>query len=361
MKPTYKLASRLFFLPLLLMVQSAFAQAPFTCTTNNGTITITGYDGPPGPVVIPMNINGFPVTGIGENAFGGGEFSPDTAITSVTIPDSVTTIGEDAFVFCSELTTLYLGKGVTNFGDAAFGYCRLTNVVIPEGATILGGDMFSYCSLLGSITIPSSVTNIPNAVFQACGLTNAPLPYGVTSIGAYAFQYDPLPNVFIPSSVTSIGDFAYSGCDSLTNVIVASGVPSVGYATFWGCPVLTNLLFRGNAPAVEGDPYDGPVFGDTTNVTVYYLPGTTGWSNTYQGVPAVEWNPAIVPTGMHNGQFGLTVTGNTNIPIQLQACTNLTCPVWTPLTNASLTNGSFYYSEPMQANASARFYRLAFP
>jgi hypothetical protein len=64
---------------------------------------------------------------------------------------------------------------------------------------------------------------------------------------------------------------------------------------------------------------------------------------------------------MHNGQFGVTVTGNTNIPIQLQACTNLTCPVWTPLTNASLTNGSFYYGEPVQSNCPARFYRVVFP
>jgi len=102
-----------------------------------------------------------------------------------------------------------------------------------------------------------------------------------------------------------------------------------------------------------------------TNVTVYYLPGTTGWSNTYQGVPAVLWNPQIQASdghfGVRSNQFGFNITGTANIPIVVEACTNLANPVWTPLTNVSLTNGSFYFSDPQWTNYPGRFYGIGFP
>jgi hypothetical protein len=151
----------------------------------------------------------------------------------------------------------------------------------------------------------------------------------------------------------------------MTNAIVADGVPSIAYAMFEICSNLTGVFFQGNAPTVDGDPSDGPVFYDNNNVTVYYLPGTTGWSNTYQGVPAVLWNPQFRTSGANfgvaNDQFGFQITGTSNIPIVLQACTNLTSPVWTTLTNVNLTNGVFNFSEPMQTNACGRYYRITAP
>jgi hypothetical protein len=81
----------------------------------------------------------------------------------------------------------------------------------------------------------------------------------------------------------------------------------------------------------------------------------------FSGAPTALWNPAVVPAGMQNGKFGVTVTGNTNIPVLLEGCTNLANPVWTPLTNVVLTNGSFYFSEPMQSNCAGRYYRVCFP
>ena len=161
-KGSGRLRSRVVGISLLLLIPlSVLGQAPFTCTTNNGTITITGYVGPAGPVVIPTTVNGLPVTGINKQAFEGNPFSPITNLTSVTIPSSVTSIGEEAFVFCTSLTSLALGAGVTNFGENAFGASGLTNVTISNGATCLGFGIFSGCSRLGSIVIPNSIYKHP--------------------------------------------------------------------------------------------------------------------------------------------------------------------------------------------------------
>jgi hypothetical protein len=133
---------------------------------------------------------------------------------------------------------------------------------------------------------------------------------------------------------------------------------------FEECTNLTNVFFQGNAPAAFGET------ADDTNVfyspaICYYLPGTTGWSNTYQEVPAVLWNPLIQTTngnfGVQNNQFGFDITGTTNIPIVVQASTNPANPVWTSLTNVTLTNGLFHFTDPVQPNTPNRFYRIASP
>ena len=100
-------------------------------------------------------------------------------------------------------------------------------------------------------------------------------------------------------------------------------------------------------------------------MTVYYLPGTTGWSSTLSaGLPAVLWNPLIqagdASFGVQNNQFGFNITGTTNLTIVVEACTNLASPVWTPLQTITLTNGSFYFSEPQRTNTPAAYYRIGF-
>ena len=95
------------------------------------------------------------------------------------------------------------------------------------------------------------------------------------------------------------------------------------------------------------------------------MPGTTGWSNPFDGLPAVLWNPLIQASGasfgISNSQFGFNITGTANIPIVVEACTNLVNPVWSLRQSLTLTNGLFYFSEPVQNSRTGRFYRISSP
>jgi hypothetical protein len=160
--------------------------AQFTYITTNGAI-ITGYTGPRGQrakVIIPSEINGLPVTTIGDSAFYGWDLG------SVTIPDSVVTLENSAFASCG-LTNATIGNGVTSIGDLAF----------------------DSCPLLTSVTIPDGVITLGRFAFASCGLTNATIGNGVTSIGDYGFYgCSSLPGVTIPVGVASTGDAPFANC-----------------------------------------------------------------------------------------------------------------------------------------------------
>ena len=163
------------------------------------------------------------VTSIGDNAFYG-----CNGLTSVTIPNSVTSIGDDAFYECSGLTSVTISNSVTSIGDDAFKYCRgLTSVTIPNSVTSIGDDAFWDCSGLTSVTIPNSVTSIGRNTFRYCsGLTSVTIPNSVKTIGEYAFRgCVRLTSVTIPNSVRTIGEYAFSGCGALTSVTSLISTP----------------------------------------------------------------------------------------------------------------------------------------
>ena len=328
--------------------------ALFTYDASGGSATITGYKGLGGFVVIPTNINGLTVTAIGNGwtpVFG-------SSLTSVVIPDSVTSIAGGtpegatslrgaAFMGCTGLTNLAI-LGSPTFGDFAFYQSSLTSAYIA-GGTIGGWAVFD----------------------SSYGLTNVTLGNGVTSIGGGAFSGDPISSLYIPGSVNLIQGSAFDST-GLTNVIFGAGVSSIEDMAFQQSYILRDVLFLGNAPTVINISSDHGVFAFSPT-RVYYLPGTTGWSNTFgsciytgwDAAPTVLWNPVIQTGngnfGVQNNQFGFNITGTTNIPIVVQACANLANPVWTPLTNVTLTNGSVHFSEPVQSNTPARYYRITYP
>ena len=451
---------------LLLLIHPALVQAQFIYTTNNGAITITGYDPAYGGVVaIPSTINGLPVTSIGDNAFaylgglltsvtipdgvtniGNAAFQYCSSLSSITIPDTVTSIGESVFVYCSDLTNVAIGSSITTIGYQAFASTGLTSFTIPSNVTSIGQQAFINCSSLTSVTIPNTITSTGEGVFAFCtsltnvtipnsltsigpdaflnctGLTTATIGNSVRSIGAWAFSFcTSLANITISANVTNIGGFALSGCarlsaitvdannptytsvdgvlfnksqttliqcpgdvagsftipagitsigggafmscPNLTNVTIPASVTSIGGYAFWDCFSLTSVYFGGDAPSA-----DSSVFTDDP-ATVYYLPGTTGWANfsSNTGRPTGLWflpNPLILSGpgfGVQTDRFGFTISWATNIPVVVEACTNLANHSWAPVGTNNLVGGSSYFSDPQWKDYARRFYRLRSP
>jgi hypothetical protein len=347
-------------LVLLLLHAAVAAHAQFTYTTNDGGIIITGYSGSAGAVAIPSSTNGLPVTGIAGSAF------VRHALTSVTIPESVTTIGEDAFGSCTDLTNVaILPGGLTSIGALAFSNCiSLANFTIPEDVSSIGTGAFAGSGLT-DVTIPGGVTNFGTDAFSGCrSLTNVTLDFGITNVAQGAFgTCTDLASVTIPESVTTIGDAAFYGCSHLTNLTIPGSVTNIEGTAFWFCTNLFGVFFTGNAPTVAGDVFDH----DSRITTIYYLPGTTGWPDftDQTGFTPVLWNPEIQTSadtfGVGNDGFGFNITGTSRIPIVVEACTNLASPVWVPLQSMTLTNGSVYFSDPQWTNYPCRFYGVGFP
>ncbi len=257
----------------------------FTYTINNApdtnTVTIIRYTGFLDSVAIPPTINGKSVTHIGDDAF----CDLPTPLRSVTIPDSVTSIGVEAFANCTGLSNVTIPASVTSIGSRAFYECTsLTSVTMTNGVIFIGHSAFANCTSLSNVTLPDSVTSIGDSAFNYCtNLTSVTIPDSVTSIGSYAFYYcTSLTSVTIPDSVTSIGDGAFLECHGLTSVTIGNSITSIGNDAFRICTGLISLNFKGNAPGLGSS-----VFSGCDNATVYYLLGTMGWTNPWGGRPTV--------------------------------------------------------------------------
>ena len=161
----------------------------------------------------------------------------------VVIPDSVTGIGDRAFLG-SNVTGVVIPAGVTGIGRSAFSGCHyLSDMVIPESVTSIGERAFWGCHNLTSIAIPRGVSKISGYLFYGCAnLTTVTIPDGVACIGTEAFSgCDSLTDILIPDSVTRIQSYAFSGCKSLTDVTIPDGVTAIGSKVFNYCGGLRNL------------------------------------------------------------------------------------------------------------------------
>ncbi len=242
-------------------------------------------------IVIPSKYKGYTVATVNGQSIGGG-FASCTNLEKITLPDTIMSIGDDAFWFCSSLTNVVIPDSVTSIGEAAFAGCSsLTSVVFGDSVTSIGERAFAGCSSLTSVVIPDGVTSIGWCAFDNCssltgvyitdiaawcnisGLYNLTdygssskslylnnelvrelvIPDGVTSIGYKAFEYcSSLTSVVIPDSVTSIGEAAFQYCSSLTSVVIPDSVTSIGSSAFDNCSSLqynekNGLKYLGNS------------------------------------------------------------------------------------------------------------------
>ena len=225
------------------------AQAP-EGNNYSGPITISGYAITGGVM--------FQVVGIGNNAFFG------SSITSISLPNSVKTIGYNAFWACYGLTSIDFGStAITTIYSDAFGYCgNLTSVTLPSTVTLINGNPFRGCSALDYLYISGDrykawdsngyncnaiIDTETNTLVSGC--KNTTIPDDVTTIGYEAFNgCSSLTNITIPNSVTTIEYAAFEECSGLTSITIPASVTSIGYRTFVGCNELTSITVEeGNA------------------------------------------------------------------------------------------------------------------
>ena len=237
-------------------------------------------------IVIPSS-----VTSIGDGAF-----YDCYSLSEIVIPSSVTSIGDSAFSYCSSLSEIVIPSSVSSIGDSAFSDCRsLSEIVIPSSVTSIGDSVFYCCSSLKYISIPKSVIGLngnpftrwdskleclsPNFVYEDDILFNKDksriisfrnqniksyvIPSSVTSIGDSAFSWcDSLSEIVIPSSVTSIGKGAFSCCDSLSEIVIPSSVTSIGDSAFSCCYSLSEIVIPSSVTSIGDSAFYNCKFPD---------------------------------------------------------------------------------------------------
>lgn len=252
--------------------------------------TITKYKGNSSVVKIPITIDGYTVVGIFH------AFDNCRNVTSVTIPNSVTSIGDFAFYECNNLKSVIIPDSVSSIGGNAFYGCtKLTNITIPDSVTSIGYGAFSGCRSLTSIMIGNNVTSIDGNAFYDCSnlnsvyitdisawcgisfsivnscnplcyadnlyvngvkITDLVIPNDVTTINPGAFYHcSSLTSVTIPDSVKSIGARAFNDCARLTNVTIGNNVTSVGYEAFCNCTGLTSITIGKNVTSIGDNAF----------------------------------------------------------------------------------------------------------
>ena len=254
--------------------EASYKGYKYAYTVNGGNATITKFLGPDAStkstgsynIEIPTELNDIRVTGLGDYSFAVDADSdagyPGNSlcrnIHSVTIPESVTSIGKYAFARCSSLTSLKLGENIKTIGDHAFYYCiKLESVTIPQSVTFMGDRAFTGCAQLNSLTINDAAISIGDWTFDECyKLTTLSLGEKIKTIGDYAF-YDCriLNNVTIPQSVTSIGDHAFGGCYGMDSFTIKDATTSIGKYAFSDCQSLTTLSLGENITTIGDDAF----------------------------------------------------------------------------------------------------------
>lgn len=235
----------------------------------NMQITLTSYSVDEKEVVIPSEIEGRQVVGIGT------AFRDNKNVEKIYIPDSVTSIGSSAFENCTSLTSVTIPDSVTSIGDEAFKNCNsLTSITIPGGVMSVGYSAFYGCELLAEITMPDNVTSIGDEAFLCCSsLTSITIPNGITRIGNYMFfNCSSLKSIVMADSVTSIGYRAFEGCESLMDITMSDGAKSIGDGAFCNCSSLTSITIPDGVTSIGNS-----AFANCINLKEVYINNIEAW------------------------------------------------------------------------------------
>ncbi len=278
--------------------------ADFIYQTNDDKVTIKGFF--PGvdftDLVIPAYIGGYPVTAIAWN----GKYVDDELtekIVSVTIPDTVTTVGDYAFSGW-QLSSITIPDSITTIGAYAFENCTdLSSITIPASVTAIGNGAFSGCTGIESIGVENGNTTyhskgnclietVSKTLILGCNSSIIPTDSSVTAIGAYAFSgCTGLADIEIPDSVISIGTYAFSGCTGIVSITVPDSVTTIGERAFGGC----NRLERITLPFV-GEKSDGT--------------GYTRFSGIFDGIAPASLKTVVITGGESIDDHAFQVCSN---------------------------------------------------
>lgn len=206
----------------------------------------------------------------------------DGNITKITLPNTITTIDDQAFYWCNNLAEINIPNTVTRIGEYAFYRTKITQISIPNSVTDIGKYAFTECEQLATVTLPNTLTKLPEGIFNACYalnqieipntvtaieqnafsgcsvLRNINLPSGLTKIGDDAFSYCfELEAIEIPKTVTSIGKSAFYFCQNLASINIPEGVTEIKDETFKNCENLKTLYFGKNLSKIGAEAFSG--------------------------------------------------------------------------------------------------------
>lgn len=250
--------------------------SPFVYSKNGQEISIVRYTGSVRDVVIPALIEGLPVTRIDSNAFESrrdvtsvslpnslrsiGEYAFDgcDGLTSVTLPSGMIVLEEGAFYQCANLQSITISSSVISLGSWVFAECgSLTSVAIPSSVNSIGAFAFSGCAKLSNVTLPEGLLAIEDGTFRGCGkLGGLQIPNTVSRIGSSAFyQCSSLAGLVIPQSVETLGESVFSECVSLTSIVLPSALASIESGTFEGCSKLASVAIPSTVTRVGSNAF----------------------------------------------------------------------------------------------------------